>query len=58
MEPARGTARPDPTLDAAERSLQLRALIQLGKQRGYLTHADISDHLQKTSPTPRRWRAS
>ncbi|BDB24114.1 RNA polymerase sigma factor RpoD [Cupriavidus sp. P-10] len=23
----------------------MRALIQLGKQRGYLTHADISDHL-------------
>ncbi|AOY96388.1 RNA polymerase sigma factor RpoD [Cupriavidus sp. USMAA2-4] len=44
---AGGTARPDPTLDAAERSLQLRALIQLGKQRGYLTHADISDHLQE-----------
>nr|WP_230427079.1 RNA polymerase sigma factor RpoD [Cupriavidus yeoncheonensis] len=29
------------------RSQQLRALIQLGRQRGYLTHADISDHLQE-----------
>ncbi|MFS8977514.1 RNA polymerase sigma factor RpoD [Cupriavidus necator] len=39
------TAQPDPSTEAAARSQQLRALIQLGKQRGYLTHADISDHL-------------
>jgi RNA polymerase primary sigma factor len=37
--------QPVPAAEAAERSLQLRALIQLGKQRGFLTHADISDHL-------------
>jgi len=34
-------------MEIAERSQQLRALIQLGRQRGYLTHADISDHLQE-----------
>jgi len=41
------TARPDSPMEIAERSQQLRALIQLGRQRGYLTHADISDHLQE-----------
>lgn len=41
-----------PMLDAAstalqdeERQRQMRALIQLGKERGYLTHAEINDHL-------------
>jgi len=38
----------DPSGEASARTLQLRALIQLGKQRGYLTHADISDHLQES----------
>ncbi|MFM0326475.1 RNA polymerase sigma factor RpoD [Caballeronia glebae] len=28
-----------------ERQRQMRALIQLGKTRGYLTHAEINDHL-------------
>jgi RNA polymerase primary sigma factor len=42
---AGSSAQPDPSIEAAARSQQLRALIQLGKQRGYLTHADISDHL-------------
>lgn len=42
---AGSTAQPDPSTEAAARSQQLRALIQLGRQRGYLTHADISDHL-------------
>nr|WP_260463813.1 RNA polymerase sigma factor RpoD [Burkholderia sp. Bp8963] len=28
-----------------ERQLQMRALIALGRERGYLTHADINDHL-------------
>ncbi|WP_432260297.1 RNA polymerase sigma factor RpoD [Cupriavidus sp. TMH.W2] len=39
------TAQTDPAAEATARSQQLRALIQLGRQRGYLTHADISDHL-------------
>ncbi|AQV93875.1 RNA polymerase sigma factor RpoD [Cupriavidus necator] len=39
------TAQPGSAAEATERSQQLRALIQLGRQRGYLTHADISDHL-------------
>ncbi|AGW90513.1 MULTISPECIES: RNA polymerase sigma factor RpoD [Cupriavidus] len=42
---AGASAQPDPSTEATERSQQLRALIQLGRQRGYLTHADISDHL-------------
>ena len=28
-----------------ERQRQMRALIALGRERGYLTHADINDHL-------------
>jgi RNA polymerase primary sigma factor len=32
-------------LQEEERQRQLRALIQLGKERGYLTHAEINDHL-------------
>jgi RNA polymerase primary sigma factor len=33
--------------EANESRLQLRALIQLGKERGFLTHGDINDHLQE-----------
>ncbi|CAG9179964.1 RNA polymerase sigma factor RpoD [Cupriavidus pampae] len=29
----------------ADRQVQMRALIVLGRERGYLTHADINDHL-------------
>ncbi|TFE36433.1 RNA polymerase sigma factor RpoD [Paraburkholderia dipogonis] len=32
-------------LQDQERQRQMRALIQLGKTRGYLTHAEINDHL-------------
>ncbi len=32
-------------LQDEERRRQMRALIQLGKARGYLTHAEINDHL-------------
>nr|WP_258875805.1 RNA polymerase sigma factor RpoD [Paraburkholderia sp. BL27I4N3] len=32
-------------LQDEERQRQMRALIQLGKTRGYLTHAEINDHL-------------
>ncbi len=31
--------------DMAKRRLRLKALIKLGKSRGYLTHGEISDHL-------------
>jgi len=31
--------------DLAKRRLQLKALLKLGKTRGYLTHGEISDHL-------------
>ena len=34
-----------PPQQAEERQRQMRALIQLGKERGYLTHAEINDHL-------------
>jgi RNA polymerase primary sigma factor len=30
---------------AEEQQRQMKALIQLGKERGYLTHAEINDHL-------------
>lgn len=39
---------PDSTSNArqdAERQSQMRSLIALGRERGYLTHADINDHL-------------
>ncbi|KXU85306.1 RNA polymerase subunit sigma-70 [Caballeronia megalochromosomata] len=43
-----GTIQPDVAMTAEqneERQRQMRALIQLGKERGYLTHAEINDHL-------------
>ncbi|KND56324.1 RNA polymerase sigma factor RpoD [Candidatus Paraburkholderia kirkii] len=43
-----GTMQPDVAMTAEqneERQRRMRALIQLGKERGYLTHAEISDHL-------------
>ncbi len=35
----------DPTQDAEARRTRLKALILLGKERGYLTYAEINDHL-------------
>ncbi|WP_050454684.1 RNA polymerase sigma factor RpoD [Candidatus Burkholderia verschuerenii] len=43
-----GIIPPNATMTAEqneERQRQMRALIQLGKERGYLTHAEINDHL-------------
>ncbi|QSN64903.1 MULTISPECIES: RNA polymerase sigma factor RpoD [unclassified Caballeronia] len=43
-----GNVQPDVVMTAEqdeERQRQMRALIQLGKERGYLTHAEINDHL-------------
>ncbi|WP_244817813.1 RNA polymerase sigma factor RpoD [Caballeronia sp. Lep1P3] len=43
-----GTMQPDVAMTVEqneERQRQMRALIQLGKERGYLTHAEINDHL-------------
>ncbi|MBN3815403.1 RNA polymerase sigma factor RpoD [Paraburkholderia sp. Se-20369] len=44
-----GVATPQDTVSTArqdeERQRQMRALIALGRERGYLTHADINDHL-------------
>ncbi|MDR5856350.1 RNA polymerase sigma factor RpoD [Caballeronia sp. LZ062] len=43
-----GAVQPDVVMTAEqdeERQRQMRALIQLGKERGYLTHAEINDHL-------------
>ncbi|SDP51228.1 RNA polymerase, sigma 70 subunit, RpoD [Ralstonia sp. 25mfcol4.1] len=46
---AQATAAPLDHASAArldeERQRQMRALIALGRERGYLTHADINDHL-------------
>ncbi|MGL4232759.1 MAG: RNA polymerase sigma factor RpoD [Casimicrobium sp.] len=36
---------PLPTVDAETRRLRLKHLISLGKDRGYLTYAEINDHL-------------
>jgi RNA polymerase primary sigma factor len=41
------TRQDDCTGEASGRRLQMRALIQLGKERGFLTHGDINDHLQE-----------
>ena len=38
------TETPEP-LDAEARKTRLKALIKLGKERGYLTYAEINDHL-------------
>src|SRR5574343_346656 len=38
------TDAPEP-LDAEARKTRLKALIKLGKERGYLTYAEINDHL-------------
>ncbi|MFV5215811.1 RNA polymerase sigma factor RpoD [Azonexus caeni] len=38
------TETPQP-LDAEARKMRLKALIKLGKERGYLTYAEINDHL-------------
>jgi RNA polymerase primary sigma factor len=35
----------DPSQDVEERRTRLKALILLGKERGYLTYAEINDHL-------------
>ncbi|MEW5771815.1 MAG: RNA polymerase sigma factor RpoD [Pseudomonadota bacterium] len=35
----------DSKMDVEERRTRLRALIMLGKERGYLTYAEINDHL-------------
>jgi RNA polymerase primary sigma factor len=40
--PAAADTAPQPV---EEQQRQMRALIQLGKERGYLTHAQINDHL-------------
>ncbi|WP_303783615.1 RNA polymerase sigma factor region1.1 domain-containing protein, partial [Azovibrio restrictus] len=34
-----------PAVDAETRKMRLKALIKLGKERGYLTYAEINDHL-------------
>ena len=36
---------PFKTVDAETRRLRLKQLITLGKDRGYLTYAEINDHL-------------
>ncbi|MGL5632572.1 MAG: RNA polymerase sigma factor region1.1 domain-containing protein, partial [Azovibrio sp.] len=41
-EPAETAA---PAVDAETRKMRLKALIKLGKERGYLTYVEINDHL-------------
>ena len=42
---ANGWTRPSCPKKMAKRRQRLKALIKLGKTRGYLTHGEISDHL-------------
>ncbi|MDD5058467.1 MAG: RNA polymerase sigma factor RpoD [Sideroxydans sp.] len=42
---AAAAAMVDPAQDIEERRTRLKALILLGKERGYLTYAEINDHL-------------
>ncbi len=42
---AAAAAMVDPAQDVEERRTRLKALILLGKERGYLTYAEINDHL-------------
>ncbi len=44
LEGAMAADTPEP-LDAEARKMRLKALIKLGKERGYLTYAEINDHL-------------
>jgi RNA polymerase primary sigma factor len=39
------TASAPPEIDVETRKMRLKALIKLGKERGYLTYAEINDHL-------------
>ncbi|HEV3430254.1 MAG TPA: RNA polymerase sigma factor region1.1 domain-containing protein, partial [Paraburkholderia sp.] len=39
------TTQMDGSSQLEKRQHQMRALIKLGRERGYLTHADINDHL-------------
>ena len=39
------TSQPQTPLDAEVRRSQLKTLITLGKERGYLTYAEVNDHL-------------
>jgi RNA polymerase primary sigma factor len=49
LDEVNASARPRnarcPKKDMAKRRQRLKALIKLGKTRGYLTHGEISDHL-------------
>ncbi len=44
LEVGSGTVE-TPAVDAETRKMRLKALIKLGKERGYLTYAEINDHL-------------
>jgi RNA polymerase primary sigma factor len=44
--------------DMAKRRQRLKALIKLGKTRGYLTHGEISDHLPDKLVDAETWKPS
>ncbi|WP_133646720.1 RNA polymerase sigma factor RpoD [Paraburkholderia flava] len=45
LKDAFASAQPGTVEELEERRAKLRALIKLGKERGFLTHAEINDHL-------------
>ena len=45
-------------VDVEAQKTRLKSLIKLGKERGFLTYAEINDHLPDDSPRPRRSKAS
>ena len=45
LEKAAPVAVVSPEIDAETRKMRLKTLIKLGKERGYLTYAEINDHL-------------
>lgn len=45
LKEAFATSTPGTAEELEERRVKLRALIKLGKERGFLTYAEINDHL-------------
>ena len=40
-----GTTHEIPLMSASDQQSQIKILIALGKEKGFLTHAEVSDHL-------------
>ncbi len=42
----------------AQQQSRLKELIARGKEQGFLTYAEVNDHLPRISPTRIRWKTS